>query len=382
MADAATLSRLRDGSATWNAWRGKNRHARIDLSGAELSRADLRLAELSGADLSGARLRGARLIGANLAGATLADCDFRQANLGEARLDGVNAVCADFTEANMRWARFEGANLTRARFYGADLTGSILSRAQMFRADLRWANMAEIVCADANLTDADLYHADLRGACLHGVDLTQARLDLATFADGEIEGCHIYGVSAWDVKLDGTHQADLVITQPGEPVVAIDDLDAAQFVNLLLHSPSLRSRIETISTRMALVLIARSPRGLERIARLRGALAIAGWMAIQYDVGAPAPDQARAMIDVLSRICGVVVADLHDVAPFWDHVAAALERYRRPLVPLVPEPGFDPATVVDIAACRERVLPALSYDSLDRIADALPRRGPQGGPRA
>jgi hypothetical protein len=123
---------------------------------------------------------------------------------------------------------------------------------------------------------------------------------------------------------------------------------------------------------MALVLIARSPRRRERIARLRKALAGAGWLAIHYDVGAPTPDQARAMLGALSRICGVVVADLHDVAPFWDHVVEALKRHRRPLVPLVPA-GLDPAAVVDIAACRERVLPARSYDGLDRIADALPR---------
>ena len=347
MTDAMPLDRLKDGAEAWNGWRAAHHDVDIDLAGADLTRADLRRADLVNVNLTGACLKSARLIGANLVGAVLNDADLRQAKLSEACLDDVSAVRASFIEADLHYTRLIGANLTQSSFYGADLTGSDLSRAQLYRADLRWANMRETVIVDANMTDADLYHADLHSACLRGVDLTQARLDLATLADGEITGCHVYGVSAWDVKLAGTEQGDLIITQPGEPTIAVDDLDAAQFINLLIHSPALRDRVASVSARLALVLAARVPGCEDRLGALSQALQGAGWISVHYDIGAAERSQIQATLKSTMRFCGAAVIDVEDTAPHIDLVKEAAQAADLPVLAITRNPDFDAAGLVE-----------------------------------
>ena len=275
-------------------------------------------------------------------------------------------------EADLRWTRLNGANLTRSSFYGADLSGSDLSGAQMFRSDLRWANLSESVIADANMTDTDLYHADLHSARLRDVDLTQARLDLATLADGEITRCQIYGISAWDVKLENTVQSELIITQPGEPTIAIDDLDAAQFINLLLHSSVLRDRVADVAAKLALVLTARVPGSDERIARIGEALSKAGWVCVHYDVGAVDGEQMPAMLRAMLRFCGAVITDLEDIAPFGNILTDSAAEIGRRILPVVRTADVDPDALIDPQRHDGIMVPARSYAQIEDLVDDLP----------
>lgn len=79
MGDAEQLACIRQGTATWHAWRNKNPTTTVDLTGE---------------NLSGANLSGAYLVGANL----------RAANLCEAKLMGAKLMGADLSEAYLRGA--------------------------------------------------------------------------------------------------------------------------------------------------------------------------------------------------------------------------------------------------------------------------------------
>src|SRR5581483_2210398 len=104
---------------------------------------------------------------------------------------------------------------------------------------------------EANLGGVDLSGADLTRADLAGVSLVHANMTKAT-----LNGCLIYGISAWDVLLDGASQLDLVITDPysREPTIAVDDLEVAQFVYLLLNHQKLRSVLNAVTARGVLLL--------------------------------------------------------------------------------------------------------------------------------
>ena len=99
--------------------------------------------------------------------------------------------------------------------------------------------MAHLVGANlsgASLWGTNLSHANLGGANLSGATLVGACLVQADLTCADLTGCRIYGVSAWDLKLEGTKQQDLVITRPEESTVTVDDIEVAQFVYLLLHN--------------------------------------------------------------------------------------------------------------------------------------------------
>jgi hypothetical protein len=52
-------------------------------------------------------------------------------------------------------------------------------------------------------------------------------------------GCHIHGISAWDVKLSEGSKQLAYHHPPGEPTVTVDDLEVAPFIYLLLRNDKL-----------------------------------------------------------------------------------------------------------------------------------------------
>jgi uncharacterized protein YjbI with pentapeptide repeats len=93
------------------------------------------------------------------------------------------------------------------------------------------------------LTEADLSKADLSRCTLVGTDLSRAIL----------QGCHIYGVSAWDVRLENTDQAGLRVLSSGAYDVTVDRLDMAHLVYLALRGDALSDVIDAITDKLILI---------------------------------------------------------------------------------------------------------------------------------
>ena len=64
--------------------------------------------------------------------------------------------------------------------------------------------------------------------------------------------CSIYGISAWDVQLDGAKQLNLTITPDDQPTITVDNLKIAQFIYLLLNNAEIRDVINTLTTKSVL----------------------------------------------------------------------------------------------------------------------------------
>jgi TolB-like protein/Tfp pilus assembly protein PilF len=100
--------------------------------------------------------------------------------------------------------------------------------------------------------------------------------------------CYIYGISAWDLKLnERTKQQDLIITNIGEPKITVDDIEVAQFVYLLLHNKKIRDVIDTIG-RKGVLLLGRFTEGrIAILERLREELRDRGYLPIVFNFDKP-----------------------------------------------------------------------------------------------
>jgi RHS repeat-associated protein len=288
--DPEHLLRLALGAKRWNEWR--ENHPDVDpdledanqphanLSGAFLTRvnfrkaylraanlvaADLTLASLTGANLSEACLRMADLRNANLSDADLRGADFSKANLSGAVLREANLEGADLHEANLPTADLSKAKLRRANLRGADLSGANLAGvdfqnadvrdADLSRTDLRGADLTVTDCSGTKLRGANLSHAKLGGTNLARADLNDAVLECATLVATDLRGanlagCHVYGISAWELKLDGAIQSNLFISRESESAIQLDSLEVAQFMYLLLNNEKIRHFIDTITSKL------------------------------------------------------------------------------------------------------------------------------------
>ena len=118
---------------------------------------------------------------------TFENLSFQNTNFSNCKL-----IETDFVRADLRSSKFIHANL-----YGALLDGANLSDAEMMKANLWWITLVETKMRRVN-----------------------------------ISGCKVYGVSPWNVDLEGAIQNDLDISRHDEERLTVDDLEVAHFTYL------------------------------------------------------------------------------------------------------------------------------------------------------
>jgi uncharacterized protein YjbI with pentapeptide repeats len=368
MADREQFKILKEGVEAWNKWRRRKEEvflpsgrfcpdlkkanlivqnlseadlSRADLSGANLSganltRANLRKANLRGAYLRGANLRGAELNNAVLNGAYLVETDFSGANLSAVDLSGMDLRKANLSRAILWMATLSGANLSsvnlnranlgKAYIANSDLSGAILSYANLFEADLTEATLKGADLVRVNLSEADMSGADLSGADLNGANLSKADLsgaelvetDLSrvSFVEAKLEGANlsnscIYGISAWNMKTNQkTKQLSLVITPPEEPIITVDNLEVAQFIYLLLNNEKIRDVINTITTKVILILGRFTKSRKNVLDAIRDELRKQDYLPILFDFNKPATRDIQETVTTLARMARFVIADI------------------------------------------------------------------------
>jgi len=309
MANPEHLEILRQGVEAWNKWRAEHSEVRPDLSGALLSEADLFGADLSKANLSEAMLSGADLSKANLSKAMLSGANLSEANFIGANLIGANLSAAFLFTANLTGADFSGADLRAADLIGADLSEANLIGANLCKATLSGADLSRANLFKATLSGADLSRANLRGADLSGVDLSRATLVEANLQEAEMEGCRVYGASVWGVNLQGAAQRDLIITDVDEPVITVDNLEVAQFMYLLLHNEKIRDVIDTITSKVVLILGRFTPERKAVLDAIRDALRKHNYLPVMFDFDKPASRDFTETITTLARLSRFIIAD-------------------------------------------------------------------------
>jgi len=310
-------------------WREQNPDVKPDLSkarlvGEPLDEVNLRRANLGGANLKEARLHGANLVEAKLKGAKLEGADLSEANL----------IQADLNAANLR-----DSYLGSAVIIGANLRGADLSEADLSWADVRQVSLSKAKLIGANLEGADFYGADLSGAELTGADLFGAILIRTNLEGANLTGCFVYGISAWDIRLEGATQSNLVITPPGESPIQVDNLEVAQFIYLLLNNEKIRSVIDTITSKVVLILGRFTPDRKAVLDAIRDELRRPehGYLPVLFDFQKPANRSLTGTISTLANMARFIIVDLTDPSCVPYELATIVPATHVPLQPLIVE---------------------------------------------
>jgi Pentapeptide repeats (8 copies)/TIR domain len=155
---------------------------------------------------------------------------------------------------------FAGADFSGADFSDVDLSAADLSRCLLRHTNLQGANLSRATLADAtlehaylqrtNLRSANLSKAVLIGADLTGADLTDANLNECDFSRARLTNCSVYGVSAWNTRLEQALQQELRLSRSRDEVgrsISVESVQTAVVVNLLLESGGVSALFETLS---------------------------------------------------------------------------------------------------------------------------------------
>jgi len=310
------------------------------LAKAVLVQADLRDACLDWADLNQANLFSADLAHATLQGADLSRTNLERTNLHEADLTMAKLYDADLINAKMMGARLSHANLSEAALFDANLTGANLEKAILDGAHL---DSAECIKADfhsASMAGSDMSYADLTGANFTEVDLSSAVMVQANLTNANVKNCNIYGISAWDVVTTGANQSNLCITPPdldgvhkGDGIL-VDSLEVAQFLNLLLWNEKVRDIIDTITSKVVLILGRFSDEQKPLLDALREELRGEGYVPVMFDFVVPDSRDFTETITLLAKMARFIVADISEPSSIPKELEAIIPTLAVPVQPL------------------------------------------------
>lgn len=274
MADPFQIELIRKGAEVWNAWR-RDTDTAVDLSQANLGNIALPKIDLRMASLRQVKLRWAYLREAYLTGADLSKADLR---------------IIDLSKANLR---------------GADLSGARLNGAYLRQADLRGANLS-----DADLIGVNFDRARLRGATLNRANLRNALLVDVDLREADISECRVYGTSVWNVDTTETQQQNLKITRENEATITVDNLKIAQFIYLLLNNRELRDVIDTITSKVVLIIGRFTPERKGILDKIRDEVRKHDYLPVIFDFDIPRCRDTDETIGLLARMASFIIADL------------------------------------------------------------------------
>ena len=322
MADGEQIGLLKRSVDEWNDWRAANPGIRPDLSSA-----------------------------------ALADTNLGSANLFEAILEDADLSNADLRRANLRDAIAASVNLSGAQMYRANLNG-----AQLQNADLRGADLERVYLGSVDLSGADLRDADLRRAIL-----VRTRLDGAL-----LTGAKVHGISAWDLEGVPAAQTDLVITPKRDPaVVTVDSLDVAQFMYLLLTNEKIREVIDTVTSKVVLILGRFTEERKAVLDALREQLRMRNYSPIVFDFDIPRDRDITETVTLLARMARFVIADLTDPRSIPQEIQAIAPDVAVPIQPVVAATQEPWSMFSDLRRKYHWVLPPFEYEDQAHLLSVL-----------
>ena len=271
---------FKKGSQVWNAWRDKNPNLSPDLSDIDFE-TDVHtykemydMPEFTGYDLSNMNLnritaRNSYFINCIFAGSSLAfsdvcfsffqNCSFEEASLAVSKIGSAEFHECDFTNSDLSYCSAEETN-----FSGSKFISSKLSNMSLVKTD---------------------------------------------FTDTVVNEARVYGISAWDLILDGSTQSNILIEEEGTSIT-VPTIEMAQFISLLVNNSKIRDVIDTITSKVVLILGRFTEERKAVLDTIKTELQARGYLPVLFDFEGPSSRDVTETIITLASLAKFVVADL------------------------------------------------------------------------
>lgn len=280
MAVAEHIEIFKKGAEEWNAWRDANPRIRPDLSDIDFEK-DVHTYE-SMYDMP-------EFTGFNLSYMNLNRITARNSFFIGCFFDGSDIHFADLCFSFFQSCKFNGASLAvtkigSAEFHGCDFTN----------ADLSYCSAEE---------------TNFSGSTFILTKLSNMSLVKTDFTDTTIDQARVYGISAWDLVLDGSRQSNIYIEEEGISIT-VPTIELAQFISLLVNSSKLRDVIDTITSKVVLVLGRFKEDRKAVLDSIKEELQSRGYLPVLFDFEGPSSRDITETIITLASLAKFVVADI------------------------------------------------------------------------
>ena len=137
----------------------------------------------------------------------------------------------------------------------------------------------------------------------------------------------------------------MIITRGAEPEITVDDIEVAQFIYLMLNNRKIRKVIDTITSKIVLILGCFTKERKAVLDALRDELRKRNYLPVLFDFSKPTSRTTDETITLLARMARFVIADISDAKSVLQELEAIVKEL--PSVPVQPviiasqdEPGM------------------------------------------
>ena len=171
-------------------------------------------------------------------------------------------------------------------------------------------------------------------------------------------------------------------TRRDEPLITVDNLDVAQFIYLLLNNQKIRQVINTVTSKVVLILGRFTPDRKTILDALRDELRKHNYLPVLFDFEKPKSRNFTETMKTLAHLARFVIADLTDPASVPQELQAIIPTLAVPVQPVLFEEKREYAMFVDFLKTYPWVLPVHYYRDQasllaslkDRVIDPAERK--------
>jgi hypothetical protein len=187
-------------------------------------------------------------------------------------------------------------------------------------------------------------------------------------------GCAVYGASVWNARLDGATQSSLIITPGNEPAIQVDNLEVAQFVYLLLNNAKIRHVIDTITSKVVLILGRFTAERKVVLDAIRDELRKRDYVPVLFDFEKPTSKDLTGTISTLASMARFIIADLTDSSSVPHELASVVPGTIVPVQAILLEGQREYAMFPDLVRRYHWVLKPYQYKSPQLLLEQLIER--------
>lgn len=254
---------------------------------------------------------------------------------------------------NLKNGELLGPNFTKADLTGADLTGASLGFSNFSGAILNNVKLVTSNLAKSDLSKSIIKKSDLMGSTLWGCDLSSSiiinsnlfacNLTNSILLDTKIINCDIYGISAWNLKInENTMMKDLIIRedQYKKPLITVDDIEIAQFINLILNNDKIFNVITLMRTKGVLILGSfyddkeRKITPKKVLDKIKEILPKYNLIPIVFDFSNPEKQDLVSTVRTLALLSSFIIVDLSMPAGQLFELGALVQTTPIPFIPI------------------------------------------------
>jgi hypothetical protein len=164
----------------------------------------------------------------------------------------------------------------------------------------------------------------------------------------------------------------LVVTQESEPEITVDNIEIAQFIYLMLNNQKVRDVIDTITSKVVLILGRFTADRKAVLDALREVLRKRNYVPILFDFNVPATRDITETVSLLARMARFIIADITDPSSIPKELEAIVPGLAVPVQPLLE--SSRPYAMFKDYWKYDWVLPVYRYEGLEQLLEKLPEK--------